>query len=203
MHCIWQALTTSLRQIAIPGLWCLSLAGCTESLPPHEEPQNVLVAALQISSGTFVSRPQSGVIPVHVHITIVNTFSEVLQDSLLLYGSVEIWKATDPSMRAVVPIGFYTRTIPPVTNGILILEPSVNFLILLEWGQYLVNQSTNATVTAWTGVHSKVVQDPYGELYNLFDPVVFSARATVQPFKTMGSLTTDEVQFTAVYHVYH
>ena len=174
----------------------LGVPGCSETLPPYEVPHGLIRTVLQISSGFFANRWPIGTTPLPIRIMFVNMSDEVLQDSVSMAGSVELWKAVDPSKRAHISTRFAVL-MPPASNGILTLQPDDEQLILLDW-----NQKFDSQADPWIGSRFTRFADTSGETYLQTEPIVFCARATVHPFQAYNALTTEQVQFSIVYQLF-
>ncbi len=182
---------------ALAGLLALS---CDESLPPRDQPGQFLSVVLNEYGEVFNIGPFSANTALF-RISVENTYDEVLQDSALMGGSVEVWDVARPNLRAVLPVKF-AKTVPPISGGVITLDPNTELLVMVDWSHYVKDAVTDTTIPIWSGVPSVAAIDSAGQEFQLVDPITIRARATIQPFKTAGILTMNQVQFVARYHVY-
>lgn len=113
------------------------LASCSDSLPPYEAPQQVIrVTGLKATIGTDDFSDPSGHIRSYVIFLVEgeNNYDDTLQDTAHVSGFLEVWLKSDPTQRAVIPLG--NRNISQPTNyrkGVLTIDPEEQFHLRVDW----------------------------------------------------------------------
>jgi hypothetical protein len=181
----------------------VGLIGCDESLPPREDPTNLLHAVLFIQGGEYVFRYSfaAAATPATVAIQIYNDYNEVLEDSLYLRGTVVIWDTRRPNIRSYVDLR-YATIIPDnaLIGGILTLEAGARLTFKQQWF-HMVNQQ-GGSFPIWVGVDTTAHRDYYGEIYYLSDSLYLGATASIQIFRHAAMVPTNVVYFTNIYRIY-
>lgn len=181
----------------------VGLVGCDESLPPRDDPTNLLHAVLSIQGGEYVFRytPPGGITPATVAIQIYNDYNEVFEDTLYLRGRVEIWDTRRQNVQGYVDVkNFAVVPSNAVNNGILTLEAGARLTFKQQW-YHMVNQQ-GGSVPIWVGVDTTAYRDYFGEVYYLSDSLYLGAKASIQIFRHAAVVQTNVVYFTNVYKIY-
>ncbi len=85
--------------VVFTALCSLLFVSCDESLPPRDDPQNVLV--LSCTMDYYLARYEESV---YITIKVTNTYTEVFSDTTAVYGTIVfIWK-DDPSFQKHVDL---------------------------------------------------------------------------------------------------
>ena len=79
------------------------ISSCDETLPPREEPRDFLVATIGLNPGPVVIRDTAGGASEGSFVLeLKNLFDEVLQDSALVRGTIEVWLKNNPAQRRLI-----------------------------------------------------------------------------------------------------
>ena len=113
---------------------------CEESLPPYQQPPNLLRAGLDVEDGlinrlvlcdgTFRTWDPGTIV---FRLSVINTFDETLQGpASAVVGQVEVWKKDNPDFGRTIPI-FGANDPRHVSFGILTLDPGDTLEVLASW----------------------------------------------------------------------
>ncbi len=212
------------------GTWILGALSvlalqCDESLPPREQPQNVMSAAASIDATTYtvtygwvqfarykyILRPIK-VDQAPVSVTVTNLFDEVLQDSAVVRGNVVIWDIDRPTRRCTLDLRKASISPSPVAPGdVLTVLPHAKVALQTSWNQQsdtLISGSTPPWFFEGVSVASKGIQyyrdnprSSYRSVTTL-DPVRLGAQATVQIFAKAGRVVSSIDTVSIVYILY-
>lgn len=198
------------RNIVHMWVMCLALLascgvvlfGCDESLPPRDDPTNLLHVVLLVQGGEYTFRYTQpfGFTPMSVAIQVSNDYNEVFEDSLYMRGTVEIWDTRRPNVRGSVNMR-YSQVIPSyaLNNGILTLEAGAQLTFTSQWSH--LTAGPGQTVPIWYGVDTTARLDPYGRIYYVTDTMYLGAQASVQIFRKAGSVRSNACVVPVVYRI--
>jgi len=182
------------------GLWPST---CSESLPPYSEPQHPIEAAVVMASGeidvvmgishktghdTVVTMTYPSIIA-----TFKNVYDEVLQDSVYVRGTIEIWDVDRPGNLATIDLlNAYTTPAPSGKGHMVTLLPNA----YATTGSFWNNYTTGALPRPfWIGVPSRTIAETIpgsngSTTYLVTDVIHLAVRATVQLFASYGKVTS-------------
>ncbi len=126
-----------------------------------------------------------------VNIAVTNIYDEVLQDSALISGSVELWMEDDPTQRATIPISVTALQNPSIVfQGQLTLRVNQTAFFAKQW-----SQRTDDGIYFWRFVNLTKYVDSMGRVYFVSDSIRFVARASMQIFQKAQSVRTQEIRY--------
>ncbi len=174
----------------------VSMVSCDEQLPTREDPPSILVSSFSIEPGPAiledsVSSGRGGLITMEV----TNVHDEVLQDTALIRGTVELWMRTDTTKRATIT--FDERALQNITTlfrGVLTIRTGEKIYFVHQW-----SQRSDEGEFFWRYVPVSEKRDSQGNLYLLSDSLYMSARASIQVFKKVQPMKMPERQYTMFY----
>ncbi len=192
--------------------------GCSEALPPREEPGNVVDLKLSATPDNFKASRISfrlsdssdtsyWLMPasMYIIITLTNRYNEVLQDSARLGGSVDLWDINRPRMRATIPLQNPTvLQSQALSNGWLTLEPGVPVQLRYKWDHMTTVPPSDSVMPIWIGADTNAVVDSTTNSHAVdAGPLVMTATGSFQPFVTLGPIVVPAVQFLVRYRLYY
>ena len=190
----------------IPSVTFLSMialaimaSGCDESLPPRDTPTNVVRTAVSMASGEYsflLAEPHDVIVSydeARISATLENIYTEVLQDSVSIHGSIDIWDIDHPNNRASLDLKkTYVSPAPTNPGDLLTLLPGAHASLGMAWN----HMTTDALPRPFcSGVHITIEQvtDPKTNItttYGISDTVHLALQAHIQIFATYGNVTT-------------
>ncbi len=190
----------------VPALIALN---CDEALPPREEPRIVLTAVLGVNPGRYRFRvytptdstqpPVYASNPATVYIQVTNTYDEVLEDSLGVDGTVELWDTRRPNMLGTVSLrGAAIIPTFAVNNGLLTLEAQARITVKTAWNHMTVNGGG----PMWKGLELYPDTNAWGEPFYYTDTILVAARARLTLFKKLGVVETPLVEVPLSYEIF-
>jgi hypothetical protein len=183
----------------------LFVFGCDESLPPREEPENVIDAKLQIDSRIHVVRLDSlGVVAdltqASASYRVTSNHDEVLSDSADVFCEVEIWVHEFPSYTVTLTGGALNLVgRVQVFSGILYLEPGGQPAhVQMHWNHWGNGQGV------WTLPFVSLTErtNLNGEKYLESQRIWFRAKASGRLWKNMPEEDAPEIHFWHVYRIF-
>jgi hypothetical protein len=136
-------------------------------------------------------------------IRVQNDYDEVLQDTMRIAGSIEIWNRLDPAARAQYQLvrEIFLEVSPNwvLTHGVLTLEPRGFASLGMSWGHY-IRQPVVRPI--WCGQALTPHINPSGEVYYVSDRILLGVKAKIQVFKAVALLSTNEVDAEVEYWIY-
>jgi hypothetical protein len=116
-------------------LCILLLSSCDESLPPYQQPVNLLaIDRIEISQGTY---SLEGDYLVKFFIYGKNQFDETFSEAVNIEGKVEIWNKEKPDLFATLSLN--NTNFSPNTNlsgNVLTIGPGEEFELLVTWNSH-------------------------------------------------------------------
>jgi hypothetical protein len=176
--------------------------GCDESLPPRNSPQHFLLSDMSVSTGEVFIDPGQP-LPITLtgsfYVTVENTYTEVLQETVGVDLEIDVWLKDHPEARTVVRSGQRDMLNPwIIQGGLATLEPGVQAQFLTQW-----NQKTDGEKWFWCYSDGfQHIVPPQGFAYFLSSPLRFEARARVQFFKYVQAEETNPIEFDLRYRIY-
>ena len=126
---------------------------------------------------------------------VTNIYDEVLQDTALIRGTVEIWMRTDTTKHATVT--FDERALQSITSlfrGVLTIRANEKIFFAHQW-----SQRTDEGVYFWRYVPISLKYDSQGNPYFLSDTLYMAARASIQVFKKVQPIKLPEQRYSMFY----
>jgi hypothetical protein len=184
--------------ILLAALACLS---CDESLPPRESPPTVLTSSLSVITfgKPIVIRegvPVGTLGAVEIHVT--NVYDDVLQDSCVLEGRVQIWMKNNPEVRAE-----FLLTDPDLVtyrmlnNRTLTIGIDTTLIMLHQWSHRTVDG-----VPIWEYLVLSPGATMAGERFCISDGTTFIVRCSLRLFKSFGQIQIPDQEVTLTYQVF-
>jgi len=179
-------------------LVCFLVSSCEETLPPREEPRNFLVATIGLNPGPVVIQDSTGSAREGSFVLeLKNLFDEVLQDSALVQGTIEIWLKKDPSQRRLITCTEGDLSNNVVRFGLATLGVDSSAKLTKAW-----NHKTNEGVPFWSFGSLSPRISHGGVPYCESDSLQFVARATIQLFRNVQPVPTQQIEFSLTYWVF-
>lgn len=181
--------------LMLTALWMV--AGCEESLPPRLEDPNAIAVDVNISSGLItvqggVTGGNAGIIEASV----INVYSEVLQDTPAVNIRCRIWLADHPDSAGVATIDISSLATPKLLQGgMLTLLPRSVALFDKHW-----DYASKAGTAFWSMLPLKDMVDSQGP-YQLSEPVEVMMSDTVRVFKDLPDYTIGPRAYTLQFEV--
>jgi len=187
------------------AVWMLTFvffSGCDESLPPRAEPVDVLVASIDNLPGT-VTFQINATGPDGIYgaffLQLKNTYVEVLQESALVKGDIEVWLRDHPAYRAVVHAdGRDLMNSWIIRAKIATLGPDSSANFLRQWNHHATDGAPFWAFARFTEGRLP----PFGEKYYLSDSVFIVAKARLQIFQPVYPEETPERTFALRYRIF-
>lgn len=178
----------------------LATWGCDESLPPRNDPAQVLQTSVSVLfPGTIVIRDSLPVgTPGAFSSSVKNVFVEALEDTQRVRLDVEVWLKDQPTARATIhgtANDLVSRWL--VHGSLLTLGIDTAAIVQKQW-----SHRTDAGIPFWNYGDMFPGATMAGELYCETTPLRFVARATVQAFKNVQPVRMPEFEFVLVYRVF-
>ena len=192
------------------------IGGCDESLPPRTHPPLPASVSVVIASGhhrvNMVSTPRgdsiSSINPyLRLDILFSNDYTEVMQDSADIEGTVEIWRTDRPELRSTLDLrGAGVFPTPGYPGHQITLRPGDQVDISIFWSN-LASVPTGDTIPVWQGIPTSpvdVVDPRTGQTTTIqvTDTVHLQARATVKVFAATGYVTSPTAYQGALYDIW-
>jgi hypothetical protein len=182
----------------IPALLGLS---CDEVLPPREEPPPVLSSVLTIVSAANPIVIRNG-LPAGtmgaIQVSVTNVYDDVLQDSSILEGRVEVWMKDNPDVRAVILLTESDLVTYNLLNGgTLTIGVDTTLIMLRQW-----SHRTVSGVPVWEYVDLFPGVTPGGEGYCMSKPITFVVRCSLRVFKSYGQIQFPDQEIPLIYQVF-
>jgi len=178
------------------------LAGCEESLPPRNEPQNFLDVTFQGEDGTVELRDGETLVsttPGGFTVSVKNLYEEVLQDEEDINIDIDFWLAGNESISGTAH-GDRSALLfsHMIQNGnLLTIEPQETALFHVQW-DHAAEQFWKYTDLTFEVEHGS----PFDIYFFESGPITLAAKGTARLFKTTGVLQLVEDQFTINYKIY-
>lgn len=170
------------------------LAGCSESLPPYEAPQQVIrVADLKATLGTDNFSDPSGHIRAYIIFLVEgeNNYDDTLQDTAHVSGLLEVWLKSDPALRAVVPLNNSNISQPTdYRSGVLTIDPKEKFHLRVNWTMHTDSGTDILRTLAYTDT-----TEPNNIAYTVPDTLVYHIEFTMFAQVTPVASDTSEYGF--------
>lgn len=193
---IGQTLVVACLVALAPGTF-----SCDESLPPHESPPNVLhTEDSVISDGhpILIRDGQPGGKRGAIQVRVRNVHDEVLQDSAVLAGRVEIWVKDHPEARTVFPLSsadVVTRSM--LTGRLLTIGVDSTLVIIRQWSHYTDDGNP---FWAYANLYPDATID--GVPFCRSDPLTLIVRCSLRIFKTYGQVQFPDLEVSVSYQVF-
>jgi len=196
----------------ILGIAVLILHGCDESLPPRDAPAHPIDVSIGCTPPPFIvvqyvyvrkgdSLIVASIQDMSIAVNAMNSWDEVLQDTVDLHGTLTIWDVEHPEHRTIMSLEKQYVASPPLTDGLLTLLPGRAAVVDLRWYSYS-NDSTNGAIEGfWKRVHV-TVSATHSMLTETTDPVHLAMQGSIQLFKKAGRATSPIFYFDVVYRLY-
>jgi hypothetical protein len=174
---------------------------CDESLPLRVEPQNYLALSMVITGGQtpgYLAIRGAAWEALSFHLELKNLHDEVLEDTALVQGKVEISLRDIPSASATITGGaarLYGQAM--VHAGRIAIRPDSAAVMDLGW-----NNFTDDNRLIWSFVNLRQMTDPSGVPYLLSDPVELVVKASFQVFRNVQATRAQEALYVTQYQVY-
>lgn len=173
-------------------------ASCEESLPPREDPPQVLTASLSVEPGPAIledsiSVGRGGTI----NMDVTNLYDEVLQDTAQIRGTVDVWMRTDTTRRAT--IRFDERALlsgGALQHHVLTIRVNQKIYFAHQW-----SHRTDDSVYFWRFANLTLYYDGQGRPYYASDTLLMAARGSLQVFKKVQPIQLPEVHYSIWYFV--
>jgi hypothetical protein len=177
------------------------MTGCDESLPPRVEPEDVLVASVDNLAGTVtfqIGATEPDGSNGAFFLQLRNIYDEVLQDSALVRGEIDVRLRDHPEYHTVV-IADNRHLLNSwiIRARIATLGPDSTANFLRQW-----DHRTAGGAPFWQFASFTVGYTPMGEKYYLSDSVYCVASARVQIFKPAHPEGTPEKTFALRYRIF-
>jgi hypothetical protein len=181
---------------------CAALAGwaCDESLPPHVDPEVVLVPTMSLSGPVVTvngGRVASGG---NILLSIRNVYNEVLSEEALVRGSVLLFLREYPDSGRVLEYGeadFVTQGLIVGKTLTLPVQKAAEFV--QPW-----DHKTNGGSLFWElGVRFNRRTTGKGEVYYESDPVHLVVEASMQIFERVQGSRFTRREFTITYELWN
>jgi hypothetical protein len=185
--------------IALAILPALMFPACEESLPPHTDPQVVLIPSVTIS-GSLV-RVEEGAVTSggNIRLSIWNVYDDVLSDTATVRAYVTVTLQENPAYfrllvldeRDVVNAGF-------VLGHTLTLEVHDTITVMQPW-----DHRSESSSPFWTaGMQFRRLVTDKGVVYYESPPVHLIVDANLQIFKRVPAVRLPRQVFTVVYQLW-
>ena len=189
------------KRLWILLLLLLSLGGlsCDESLPPRNDPPQVLAYSLAVHDGIVPVRNglPSGLVG-GFETFARNVYNEVLSDTQRIQFRIDITMRDQPENQATVIVDRQNLTNAFLLSGqILTVGIDTACHLYAYW-----NQHTNEGKPFWSFVKSSPGRTSSGEPYLASDPIVVVVSASVQVFKKVQPYHFPPTEYTFVYWVF-
>jgi len=181
-------------------LLLFALCGCDESLPPRNEPAQVLETSFQVlQPGTVIIRDSLAAgMQGAFSSSVKNVYVEVLQDTERVRLDVEVWLKDQPAARATIHATAHDLATGWVVSGsLLTLGVNTAAVVQKQW-----NHRTDAGIPFWDFADMHQGATASGQPYCESTPLTFAGRATVQAFKNVQPVKVPEFEFVLVYRVF-
>jgi hypothetical protein len=174
-------------------------SGCDESLPPRDAPANAVTTSVALTSGEYlisIAEPHDVVVsytPARLSVKFKNTYDDVLQDSVSIHGSVDIWDIDRPLHRASLNLSkAYISPSPTYPGDLITILPGSYAALGMEWNHMTTDASP---IPFWTNVHYVLVRvdnptPPFTVYYGVTDTIHLAIQAHVQVFASYGNVTS-------------
>jgi hypothetical protein len=186
------------RIIIVPLVF--ALWGCDESLPPRNDPVQVLQTSIRVLyPGTVVIRDS---LPLGLmgafSSSVKNVYNEVLQDTERVRTDVEVWLKDLPAARATIHASSENLVNSRLVRGyFLTLGIDTAAVVQKQW-----THRTDAGIPFWNYADMWPQMTMSGEFYCESAPLRFVGRATVQAFKNAQPVKLPEFEFVLVYRIF-
>ncbi len=193
-------LRSDLRRLLPPAVMLAALsmiAGCEESLPPRLEDPNAIAVDVKLFGGLITVR---GGVPGGnagaIEASVMNIYSEVLQDTPAVNIRCRIWLADYPDSAGVATIDISSLATPGlVQNGVLTILPHATALFEKRW-----DYTSRAGTPFWNILPLKDTTDSQGP-FKLSAPVEVMMSDTVRVFKELPDYTQGPRAYTLQFEV--
>lgn len=173
--------------------------GCEESLPPREEPPDVLVPAEGLT-GTLVivdlNRVQSGG---NVWLSMTNTHDEVLSEEAAVRAFVQVRLREYPDSARLLTYGFSDVTSGGLIVGSTLTLPVKQAIAVMQpW-----DHKTVAGTPFWQfGMPFRRLENHRGEIYYESDTLHLVVDANLQVFKRVPAVHLPRREYAIVYQLW-
>ncbi len=179
----------------LPLLWFF--IGCDESLPPRLPDPNPLVVDVSVTNRLV--NVEGGVVVGDggmIEVSVLNVYSDVLQDSAAVNIECQIWLADAPDSMGRLTISASSLSNPALlSRGILTLLPRGAAYFDKQW-----DYTTEAGTPFWNLIPLHAMYDSQGE-YLLSSPVEMIMMLKVRVFKPVPEYTLGPRSFTMQFKV--
>ena len=129
--------------------------------------------------------------------TLVNTYTDVLDDSQHVQMVVDIWLKGNPDRKTRVVVDRIKVVEQSFLHGeFLTLEPRKPLHVYTQW-----SHRTDAGIWYWAFTRTTPMSSLQGS-YLQSDPLTFVAEATVQGFKRVPGIHFGPYEYTAIYRIF-
>ena len=185
------------------AVWSLLAVGlsCDESLPPRESPPTVLSSELSVIDAGKIVVIRNG-LPAGtlgaVQIRVTNVYDDVLQDSSVLSGRVEIWMKQDPEVRAEFSLTQDDLvTYRMLGGGRLTIGVDTTLILLRQW-----SHRTVSGVPFWEYLPLFPGVTTHGEPFCISNPTTYVVRCSLRLFKSYGQIQFPDLEVQLTYQVF-
>jgi hypothetical protein len=172
-----------------PGLLLAFLAaGCNESLPPVEQPEDVQVVDVSfVGSGDGLVALDSHLDPKGnpgaLRVTVTNLFREYMADDEQIEVEIRMYMKNHPERRTVITMSredLWTSGV--LAHGVLMIAPRQTVRIEKQWAHRTDQGESYLTWAALDSIAPVVVMSSTGRSYLAY-PVHLMAQADIKVFK--------------------
>jgi hypothetical protein len=182
---------------------------CDEALPTREEPRKFLKASLNVrplvvhvvvdsSAGPQYPERVSGTNG-SLELSLVSYYGEVLQDHARIQGTIDVWMASRPEVRATVTIDEADVDYPVFDpDGVLTLIPGDSVHAAKQWNHLATNGRGFYRYGPMTPGYDPIERRSFYQSA----PIRFNASATFQVFENVQAEKTEVYEFSLIYRLY-
>lgn len=187
------------------GILLVALAAlafsCDESLPPRRSPADFLKWELSMTGAGHPIEIRYEE-PVHqqgaLRIRVTNIYDEVLQDTAVLAGRLEIWVKGRPQARAILLLTIsHLVTRKMLTGRLLTIGVDSTLEMFREWDHF-----TDSRIPVWQYARLYPDTTSGGALFCRSDPLTLVIRCSLRIFKSFGQIRLPDQEVTLTYHVF-
>jgi hypothetical protein len=181
--------------LIVTALW---IAGCAEEFPPYQEPKDVLVGELTVSTADTVEGYYDDGFktyflntPIIMGVKLRNTYDNLLQGAAKIRGQTVVQTFSQVPRVCVVPLSLGDLRSPPVFQGNLAIPPGAAADFSFIW---LPIATDNKYV--FEGVPYTLI-----DKVRTYSPIAFVANAEVQVFERVQAIKFGGLGFTVVFKI--
>ena len=184
----------------LPFLMLLLTAGCEESLPPRNDPEEFLRASLVPMQGRLVYIDGTTVLhgTMMMRVVLINLHDEALQGSALVRGEIRVWLRDHPDKQKTFSWNADNLQNPSVVRGsTATLGVDSSAMLSALW-----DQRTDAGEPFWWYGKYRELHTSKGERYFESDSVYFIAEGRMQLFRDVQALTAAPITYGVIYQLW-